>query len=88
MAYRELGDWPKALEYVRKAQKLLPGDPETESWAKTFKQVLLQPQQNYTLTTLEFGTRIRYDSWIAGEHIADHADGHPNPGNHQENHEN
>lgn len=76
MAYRELGEWPKALEYVRKAQQLLPGDPETETWAKTFKTVYLPPQQGHALTTLEFGTRLRYDSWIAGEHVRglDHTD--------------
>lgn len=76
MAYRELGNWPMALKYVRKAQELLPTDPETASWAKSFKTVLLPPQEGYKLTTLEFGTRIRYDSWIAGEHVAglDHLD--------------
>ena len=76
MCYKELKNWPKALEYAREVQKLLPGDPETEAWVKTFKTVLLPPQQHYKLTTLEFGTRIRYDSWISGEHLPtlDHKD--------------
>jgi glycosyltransferase involved in cell wall biosynthesis len=76
MCHKELGNWPKALEYSRRVQKLLPGDPDTEAWVKSYKSVRLEPQQNYKLTTMEFGTRLRYDSWIAGEHIAnlDHKD--------------
>lgn len=76
MCYKELGNWPEALKHARKVQTLLPGDPETEAWLKSYKSVRLEPQKNYKLTTLEFGTRLRYDSWIAGEHVSnlDHHD--------------
>lgn len=76
MCYRELEDWPNALKYARKVKELLPHDPETESWLQSYKSIPLEPQKGYSLTTLEFGTRLRYDSWIAGEHVKslDHED--------------
>jgi glycosyltransferase involved in cell wall biosynthesis len=58
------GDWNSAFDYARQVLEILPGDKPTEEWhERNFRSAVVEPRGGHRLTTLEFGTAVRYDSY-------------------------
>lgn len=61
--YHALGNWPKALEYARKAEQHLPGEATLQSWIKTIKSTKPTPRSSSSkIVAVEIGSIYRPDS--------------------------
>jgi glycosyltransferase involved in cell wall biosynthesis len=67
--YLAIGDYRNALKWAQAVEEILPGDPGNNAWMKSISSLQLLPKTNHHIVSLEFGCRIRIDSYVVGEDI-------------------
>ena len=67
--YTELGKLDEALYHIQKVKEVLPNDVGINLWASRLQNNKIHPKPNCSLTTLEFGTDFRVDSYKVNQDV-------------------